>query len=57
MKFMRLNIETFFVSLMSITGIEIIETLNNIQPVVKFIGQSIIGILTIILLIKQLRKK
>ena len=44
------------VGIFSITGIEVLEFFHNLQPDIKFAGQTVIGVLTIIYLYKQIKK-
>jgi hypothetical protein len=51
------NLQVIAVSITSISTIEILNFIRNLQPDIMFAGQSIIGILTIVYLIKKIRKK
>jgi hypothetical protein len=51
------NLQVIGVSLCGVSGMQIMEYFRNMQPDLKFAGQTIIGILTIIYLIKKIKRK
>jgi hypothetical protein len=48
---------TYLISVCSISGIEALKFIDHNGRYFSFLGQSAIGILTIIYLIKQIKKK
>lgn len=51
------TLEVYITSISSIVSMSIIDMFHSIQPDLRFLGQTIIGVLTIIYLIKKIRKK
>lgn len=45
----------YFGGLFALLFINVLDIINNLEPILKFSGQTIIGILTIILLIKRIK--
>lgn len=51
-----INFKTLFVGLFSIGSIEILNDVN-VQETIKFFGQSVIGILTVVWLLYRIRNE
>jgi hypothetical protein len=51
------TLEVYITSLCSIVSINLIDLFHSIQPDLRFLGQTIIGVLTIVYLIKKIKNK
>ena len=49
------SFKTYFIGIFSIGSIEWIQSLENLPSILKYSGQTIIGILSIIFLIKKIQ--
>jgi hypothetical protein len=51
------NLQVIVVSLTGISGMELLQFIRSLQPDLMFAGQTVISVLTIIYLIKKIRRK
>ena len=51
------NYKPFFVSIFGVVSIKVLEFVKSIDPILTFVLQGLIGVLTIIYLIVKIRKQ